>query len=176
MNSSCPAQICCGHFSSNCAAWNYFGFKSQAHKRRRKRDLKVIPALSIALSGMQVATTELDAAASNIANSQTTGGVPGTSGALTNPVYQPVTVTLSDEAKSGTPGGVKATTSSSLDYTETYDPTAPYADSRGYVATPAVDLSTQLVNVAYARIQFEANAKVAKVASQMAKTAIDILA
>ena len=136
----------------------------------------MIPALSIALSGMQAASTQLAASASNIANAETVGGIPGTPGGASNPAYQPVTVSLSDTAANGVPGGVAAKTTSRSDYYTTYDPDAPFADARGYVATPAVDPAAELVNVANARYQFEASAKIVKVANEMEKAEIDILA
>ena len=136
----------------------------------------MIPALSIALSGMQAASTQLAATASNIANAQTIGGIPGTPGGASNPVYQPVTVSFSSVATNGVPGGVAARTTSSSDYYTTYNPDAPFADAKGNVAAPAVDPAKELVNAAFARYQFEASAKLVKVANEMQKAAIDILA
>lgn len=125
---------------------------------------------------MQAASAQLDAAVSNIANSQTIGGIPGTVGGVRAPVYQPVTVTLSDASRNGGSGGVSATASSSSNYSRTYNPDAPIADVKGYVATPNVGVATELVNALLARTQFEASAMIVKVASDMQKAAIDILA
>ena len=50
--------------------------------------------------------------------------------------------------------------------------------SAGRIANPntGADLATETVNVLGAKLEFEASAKVIKVANEMAKSAIDILA
>lgn len=129
-----------------------------------------LAAASISLSGMNAATTRLEAAASNIANVQTTGTVPDANGAST--AYRPVTVTQSEVAG----GGVAATIVPVRDaYVLQSDPSSPDADPNGLVAAPNVDLAGQAVDVLLAKTSYEASLKTLKVATDMQKSAIDIL-
>lgn len=123
---------------------------------------------SISVSGMQVAATRLEAAASNIANASSSGPRPDASGSTT--AYAPVTVKQSDIRG----GGVSARIVNAADpYVSTYDPSSPDADGDGLVATPNVDMASELVNVLTARISYEASTKTLKVANDMMKTTID---
>ncbi|MGB8135593.1 MAG: flagellar basal body rod C-terminal domain-containing protein, partial [Pseudolabrys sp.] len=56
------------------------------------------------------------------------------------------------------------------------DPTAPYADGRGMVASPNVDLANELVQVLVARFSYAANAQVIRVDAQMSTALFDITA
>jgi flagellar basal-body rod protein FlgC len=57
-----------------------------------------------------------------------------------------------------------------------FDPSAPYADSRGMVASPNVDLASELVQVLIARFSYAANAQVIRADAQMSAALFDITA
>lgn len=123
---------------------------------------------SISASGMKAAATRLEASASNIANAYSSGPMPDATGATT--AYAPVTVTQSDVKG----GGVSARIVNAGDpYVSTYDPSSPDADTEGLVATPNVDMASELVNALTARISYEASTKTMKVANDMQKTTLD---
>jgi flagellar basal-body rod protein FlgC len=126
------------------------------------------PVQTIALSGMTAATRRLQASASNIANAQTTGALPGVAGPA---VYTPVDVQLSAQAG----GGVTASLApSAREARLAYDPKARFADARGYVAAPDVDMVGEIVGLAMASYAFAANLKVLRTADDMARTALKI--
>lgn len=130
---------------------------------------------AIALSGLHAAESRLKAAASNIANSETTGGVPGSAGPST--VYLPIDVVQVSKGFGQQSGGVATSYAArSPGYTLVSDPNSPSADANGFVAAPAVDLATELAQTVVAKYQFAASAKVIEAANQMERTAIDTLA
>jgi flagellar basal-body rod protein FlgC len=134
--------------------------------------------MSISASGMQAASLWLNAAASNIANQDSSGPVPATppsQAVVQSPgsVYQPVTV-----AQSPVPGGgVAASLQASLPaYTLAYDPQAPYANPQGVVAMPNTDLPTEFVNLSEAANSFRASLAAFKASSSMFKALLNIVA
>ena len=58
----------------------------------------------------------------------------------------------------------------------TYDPSAPYADSHGLVASPNVDLASEIVQQLTAQISFAANAQLVKADYKMTASLLDITA
>ena len=132
-------------------------------------------AMTIAASGMQAASLQLSAAASNIVNMNDSGPVPATPpdqavAQVSGAVYQPLTV-----SQSSTPGGgVRATLEASLpSYYLAYDPNAPFANLQGMVATPNTDLASQIANLNNAAISFRASLAAFKAASRMFKSLLD---
>jgi flagellar basal body rod protein FlgC len=160
-------------------------------------------AISTATSGLYAATQQLNVAASNLANSQTTGSLaatlselgssglgasaataPSPTGSTVAPplAYQPLQLVQYSNADvasggpSGGPsgGGVSTTVEpTSPSVYAAYSPSSSYADANGQVAAPAIDLPAQIVNQASALIQFQANLKVIEASDQMQKTVID---
>jgi flagellar basal-body rod protein FlgC len=132
-----------------------------------------ITAVSIASSGMNAASARLNAAASNIANAQTTGS-------LTDPAkapYQPIDAVSKDIGTSGTPSGVVTSYQPrSSKPVAVSEPDSPHADANGMVGAPNVDIGEELISAMMAKYEFAANAKMMSAASDMQKTAIDILA
>lgn len=127
---------------------------------------------SIALSGMLAATTRLNVAAENIANASSSGANPGSDAPAGSPA--PATPRRVDTVETSG-GGTKAVINDvSPAYTVTHDPSAPYANSKGDVATPNIDLTTEVVNAVTARYQFAANALVLKVSDRMMQDLLDI--
>jgi flagellar basal-body rod protein FlgC len=71
-------------------------------------------------------------------------------------------------------GGTSATaTNVSPSAVAKYDPSAPYADGRGMVASPNVDLANELVQVLIARFTYAANAQVIRADAQMGAMLFD---
>jgi flagellar basal-body rod protein FlgC len=132
-------------------------------------------AFGIAVTGMRAATARLEAASANIANAQSGGAVPGTDApAGAGRVFQPVRV---QQYETGGQGGVGFDFSrDSSAYIQAYDPTSPDANGKGMVALPAVDMATEALNLITAKLQYSVSAKVARVASDMQRTALDTLA
>jgi flagellar basal-body rod protein FlgC len=131
-------------------------------------------ASTIAVSGLSVASLRLQVAASNIANASSDGPLPG----APNPEnFPPAHSTLRLNQVDSLGGGTSATvTNVSPSTIETYDPTAPYADGRGMVASPNVDLANELVQVLIARFSYAANAQVIRADAQMSAALFDLTA
>jgi flagellar basal-body rod protein FlgC len=127
---------------------------------------------SIALSGMLAAQTRLNVAAGNIANASSSGAIPGSDAPAGSPA--PATPRRVDTVEvSG--GGTKAVINDvSPAYTTAHDPSSPYANSKGDVAQPNIDLGTEIVNAVTAKYQFAANALVLKVSDRMMQDLLDI--
>jgi flagellar basal-body rod protein FlgC len=131
-------------------------------------------ALSIAASGMATAALRLQVSASNVANVLSSGPLPtATNSADFPPAYVPLRVIQTDVAGGGTRGIIGAMSPS---YMAIYDPTAPYADARGMVAAPNVDLVTELIQQMIASYTFAANARVARADARMTRTLLDMTA
>ena len=141
-------------------------------------------AQSIAASGMNAASLRLEAAASNIANAQTEGVLPpptplaqpaGTQAPDLQAVYDPRRVdqvSLSSGAASGVSASLKAV----ADYSPAYKPDATYADAKGFVAVPNVDMAQETVGLITAQQSFKANMSVYKTADAMQQTLLNIKA
>ncbi len=123
----------------------------------------------------------LEASASNVANARTSGPLPGTppNMAVGRPengerrVYQAVEVVQS----SLDGGGVRAQFRDRLPaYVPAYDPSSPDADAQGFLAAPNVDYAQEIADQMIAVVTFEANIKVFKAASEMAKSVLDMKA
>ena len=131
-------------------------------------------ASTIAVSGLSVASLRLQVAASNIANASSDGPLPDTPNPENFPLaYSALRVNQVDNFG----GGTSATVTNVLPPTSaTYDPTAPYADGRGMVASPNVDLANELVQVLLARFSYAANAQVIRADAQMSAALFDLTA
>jgi flagellar basal-body rod protein FlgC len=131
-------------------------------------------ASTIAVSGLSVASLRLQVAASNIANASSGGPLPGTPNPENFPsAYSALRVNQVDNLG----GGTSATVANVLPPTvATYDPTAPYADGRGMVTSPNVDLANELVQALVARFSYAANAQVIRVDAQMSTALFNITA
>jgi flagellar basal-body rod protein FlgC len=109
-------------------------------------------AMAIAASGMATASASLTASASNIANMQTVEPVPAS-------------------------GGVTTAPSSALpNFSLAYDPSAPFANLQGMVATPNVDPVAETVNQMSASEAYRADLAAFETASKNFKALLDTLA
>jgi flagellar basal-body rod protein FlgC len=132
--------------------------------------------LSIAISGMQAATTRLEVSARNVANARSAGALPDAQGnysADAPRAYIPQRVDQVDLSGGGTQAVVSNVAPS---YVPTYDPGAPYANADGQVAAPNVDLTEEAIQQLVARYTFAANARVVTAYDQMVKSLLDITA
>jgi flagellar basal-body rod protein FlgC len=131
---------------------------------------------SIALSGLQAASARLEAAASNIANAQTTGQVPN-GPATANTVYEPVDVVQVDTGNAGQPQSVGYSFAARPGaYNLVYQPDSPVANSDGMVAAPDVDLASELVSMMVAKYQYLGSAAMVTADDDMMRSSIDVLA
>ena len=131
-------------------------------------------ASSIAISGMNAATLRLQVSADNVANALSDGPLPSSVSAASFPsAYAPLRVDQIDTMGGGTSASVRTISPS---YVPKFDPTAPYAGGNGMVASPNVDLSSEIIQQAIARYTFASNAQVLKTDAQMTATLLNITA
>jgi flagellar basal-body rod protein FlgC len=129
-------------------------------------------ASTIAVSGMAAATLRLQVSANNVANAISSGPLPGSAAASSFPgPYRAERVDQVDVAGGGTTATVDTASPGTVSI---FDPSAPYADSHGMVASPNVDLASEIVQQMMARISFAANAQVAKTDAKMTAALFDI--
>jgi flagellar basal-body rod protein FlgC len=127
---------------------------------------------TIAVSGLKVASLRLQVAASNIANSLSIGPLPNAANAENFPAaYSALRVNQTDVVGGGTSATVTTLTSATV---SSYEPTAPFADGKGMVAAPNVDLANELVQLLVARYPFAANAQVIRADARMSASLLNI--
>jgi flagellar basal-body rod protein FlgC len=131
-------------------------------------------ARTIAVSGLHAAELRLQVSASNIANLRSDGLLPGVPNTKNFPLaYAAVRVNQMESTGGGTSASV---TRVSPAYLSAFDPSAPFADGRGMIASPNVNLANELVQVLLARFGYAANAKVIHADAQMAGALLDLTA
>ena len=133
--------------------------------------------MSVGLSGMNAASRRLEVSASNVANVTTAGALPDASAdaQAAGQVYQPLQVVQSDLGQGA--GTTTMIVASQPATHQSYGPTAPYADARGMVAMPNVDLASEMVNQMTSLALYKANAELVRTAAdEMAKTTFQIMA
>ena len=129
---------------------------------------------SIALSGLSAASLRLQVSAGNVANAGSSGPLPGSAASGNVPdAYVPKRVDQVALADGGTSAHVSAVSPATV---PAYDPGAPYADSHGLVASPNIDLASEIVQQLTARISFAANAQLVKADTKMTASLLDITA
>lgn len=127
----------------------------------------MISAIGIALTGLQSASTRLNASTSNIANF-------GTTGSLTDPDNAPYTPLTTESKAIDVPGGVQTNIIPRANpYTPAYDPDSPYADANGIIGTPNVDFAEEIVNIKLAELSYKANLKTIETVGQLFDELID---
>lgn len=118
-------------------------------------------AIGIALSGLNSASTRLNASAANIANAFT-------SGSLEEGGQAPYTPRDTVSSAQGETGGVQTQIiSRDPAFSPAYSPESPFANEEGYIGVPNVDLATEIVNMKLAEISYKANIGSIKVADEM---------
>ncbi len=104
------------------------------------------------LSGLISAQNRLSASAQNIANQSSTSQVKN--GEVINEPFQPLTSVDSSVEPAGVRSQIVADNSEPL---LRYDPNSPLANDEGLVATPNVNVASEVVNQIVARQQFLSN-------------------
>jgi flagellar basal-body rod protein FlgC len=131
-------------------------------------------ASAIAVFGLNVASLRLQVAASNIANALSDGPLPGTPNPESFPTaYAALRVSQTDLAGGGTTAFVRAVSPATV---SSDDPTAAFADAKGMVARPNVDIANEFVQLLIARYTFAANAQVIRADAQMSSALLNISA
>lgn len=123
----------------------------------------MIGAISTALTGLAASSKKVEASASNIANMGSAGSLDPAS---PSQPYQALTTVQTANAAGGTsavnipkkPGFVNA-----------YAPDLPFANARGMVGLPNVDLAEEAVNLKIAELSYKANISVLQTADEMSK-------
>jgi len=131
---------------------------------------------TIALSGMNAAARRLQVSASNVANMLDTGALPAADGTVpagAPQAYAPLRIDQTDSAGGGTQTTISTVTPS---FVATSDPTAPFANQNGEVASPNVDISQEMVDQMIASYSFAANATIMKADDGMTKALLDTTA
>ena len=132
--------------------------------------------LSIAMSGMLAASQRLQVSANNVANMRSEGALPDAQGNYAPGAprpYAPLRVDQVDASGGGTRAIVAEVSPS---HVATYDPSAPYANQDGMVASPNVDLADEVVQQLMATYAYAANARVVTSYNQMVKSLLDVKA
>lgn len=126
-------------------------------------------AIGTALSGIRAATLRLDVSANNIANTNSTGPTPASANQSGAQVYQPLSVQQSPLQN----GGVSAqVVRSDKPAVPTYDPASPYADAQDMIASPDVDIVSEMIDQLTAKLTYDANLSVVKTADEMQQSLI----
>ncbi len=117
-------------------------------------------AITIGLSGLNAASSRLNASASNIANAYTVGSLESGEQAPYTPVESVQT------ARDG--GGVDARlVSRNNPIVSAYAPDSPFADEKGLVGVPNVDLVSDVVNLNLAKVAYKASLAVIETAQAL---------
>ena len=129
---------------------------------------------TIAVSGLDAASLRLQVAATNIANSLSDGPLPGVPNPENFPAaYTPLRVNQTDVVGGGTSATVIPVSPATV---STFDPTSPFANKDGFVASPNVDLASEMIQLLIARYNYAANAQVIRADAQMSTVLLNITA
>ena len=129
-------------------------------------------SLRIAGSGLEAQATRLRVISENLANAQSTAGVPG------GDPYTRQTITFEntlDRAYGAQLVKVKQIGLDSAPYRVEQDPGNPAADAQGWVKLPNVDVLTELADLREANRTYEANLQVAKQSSDLMNQTVSLL-
>jgi flagellar basal-body rod protein FlgC len=133
-------------------------------------------SLDVSTSGLVAQRTRINAISSNIANMSTTRNEEG----KPEP-YKPRFVTFQTDEGLTTSGGGAGVKVGSVEQSNEppnmkHEPGHPDADARGFVAYPAVNMTTEFVDALEATRAYEANIGVIEVTKNMADQALRIIA
>ncbi|HNX05095.1 MAG TPA: flagellar basal body rod protein FlgC [Opitutales bacterium] len=139
--------------------------------------MNLMPGLESTASALDAERLRMNVVAENIANAFTTKGPGGT------PYKRKIVDFESVLTAAQTPGSTQAPTSQVNvrgvveDQTPgklVYNPGHPDADEKGMVEMPNVEMSREMVDLIVSSRAYEANTQAARIARQMAKTALTI--
>ena len=134
-------------------------------------------ALRVSAAGLQAQSTRLRVVAENLANRDSTGSSPGAD------PYRRKTVTFGAHVERGLGaggGGVATVKVSRVGtapgaFQESYDPSHPAADARGYVKRPNVNSLVEVMDMREAQRSYSANVSVLEVTRGMLTRIIETL-
>lgn len=133
--------------------------------------MPLFDAITTTGTGMDTYQTWIDAISNNIANVNT---VRPTSEDAFEATYVVAQANSTNSSGIGTGVHVQKLSSGDAVGRETYQPTNPLADSKGYVRLPDIDLSEQMGDLIMAQRGVQANASVLDRVKQSYQAAIDI--
>ena len=150
--------------------------------------MSVFTVFQIASQGMTAQRERLEAAASNLANSNTTRTADGTPYRRRDVVFETISVEAPGASGASAsfgnfmqsaqqpPAGVRSTTIVAAESVgiQRYQPDHPDADANGYVRMPDVDPLEETVNMMSAARAFEANVTVFNTAKEMARASLKL--
>ncbi len=135
-------------------------------------------AFRISASGMAVEKARLDVTAANIANMHSAGT---SAGAVYRPLQvlaQPVQLSFAQQfgQLTAASGGVRVVSIAPQTVAPrmVYEPGHPYADTKGFVAYPGVNHTSEMMNLNTALRAYEANVAALGAAKAMAARSLDI--
>ena len=129
-------------------------------------------ALRIAASGMDMQTRRLRVVAENLANRDTTAETPG------GDPYRRKTVTFTnrfDRELGANAPKVRRVGTDPREFNSRFDPSHPAADNRGYVKTPNVSSTIELMDMREAQRSYNANVSVLEVTRGMLSRTIEAM-
>ena len=130
--------------------------------------------LSIATSGLVAAARRLEVSARNVANALSSGPSPDADPEIKASFPAAYNALRVDQVEAAG-GGTLAIVNQDFPGTVTaFDPNAPYADAKGMVSVPNVDLANEAIQQLLARESFAMNAMVVRTYAQMMKSLLDI--
>lgn len=128
----------------------------------------MIGAISNALSGLVASTKKVEGVASNVANALTIGSLDPNS---PNQPYQAIETVVTPTSAGGI---VAQNLPKSPGVLNAYAPDSPFANERGEIGVPNVDLTEELVNLKRAELSYGANAAVIKTSSEMTDALLNV--
>jgi flagellar basal-body rod protein FlgC len=129
-------------------------------------------ALRIAASGMDMQTRRLRVVAENLANRDTTAETPG------GDPYRRKTVTFTnrfDRELGANAPKVRRVGTDPREFNSRFDPSHPAADNRGYVKTPNVNSTIEVMDMREAQRSYSANLSVLEVTRGMLTRTIEAM-
>lgn len=136
----------------------------------------MLNSFDISTSALVAQRVRLNAISSNIANMSTTRNERG------EPVpYVPRYVTFQTDTDITSSGGGAGVRVASVDFSNEppkmkYDPGHPDANAQGYVAYPAVDMTSEFVDALEASRSYEANVGIIEVSKNLVENTLRIIA
>lgn len=129
-------------------------------------------ALKIAGGGLEVQSTRLRIVSENIANAQSTGDTPGAD------PYRRKTITFGSEVDRASGADIVKVKKLGFDksnFTESYDPSNPAADQKGYVKMPNVNVLIEMADMREANRSYEANLQSVRQTRDLISSTLDLL-
>jgi flagellar basal-body rod protein FlgC len=134
--------------------------------------MRLLTALRISAAGLAAQRARIDAAASNLANLNTTRTPQGGPYRRVDPVLRAVP---SPESPGTASVVVDALVQDPGPGRKVYQPDHPDADADGFVVLPDIDPTREMVNLLGAQRSYEANAAALETFKAMARRALDLL-